>query len=182
MHLVDFSQVKLVINQEVWVAILVIKTSIILLRCGSHPPPWGLSTLAKEFSATARIMQSSSNELSNLVADNECCCCCCCYIIPYNSLAIMVHLLAEQSDTKSNVKLGEFQSRLQLSNVSSHTEELWYNETVCLWMTIYIYIYIYIRDICKIRRLQYGEFIEIIRALSSDICQATAIRSHLKTM
>ena len=30
--------------------------------------------------------------------------------------------------------------------VSSHTEELWYNETVCLWMTIYIYIYIW-RDL-----------------------------------
>ena len=26
---------------------------------------------------------------------------------------------------------------------SSHTENLWYNETVCQWMTIYIYIYIY---------------------------------------
>ena len=31
-------------------------------------PPWGLSTLAKEFSTTARIMQSSSNELSTLVS------------------------------------------------------------------------------------------------------------------
>ena len=30
---------------------------------------WGLSTLVKEFSATARIMQSSSKELSTLVAD-----------------------------------------------------------------------------------------------------------------
>ena len=29
----------------------------------------GLSTLAKEFSAAARIMQSSSNELSTLVSD-----------------------------------------------------------------------------------------------------------------
>ena len=28
--------------------------------------------------------------------------------------------------------------------VSSHIEELWYNKTECLWMTIYIYIYIYI--------------------------------------
>ena len=32
-------------------------------------PPWGLSTLAKEFSDTARIMQSSSKELSTLVVD-----------------------------------------------------------------------------------------------------------------
>ena len=45
------------------------------------------------------------------------------------------------SDTKSNVKLGGFQSQLQVSWVSSHTEELWYNETVCLGVTIYIYIY-----------------------------------------
>ena len=55
----------------------------------------------------------------------------------------MVRLLAERSNTKSNVKLGVFRSQLQASYVSSHTEELWYNETVCLWMTIYIYIYIY---------------------------------------
>ena len=50
----------------------------------------------------------------------------------------MVRLLAERSDTKSNVK---FRSQLQASYVLSHTEELWYNETVCLWMTKYIYIY-----------------------------------------
>ena len=31
--------------------------------------PWGLSTLVKEFSVTAHIMQSSSKELSTLVAD-----------------------------------------------------------------------------------------------------------------
>ena len=35
-----------------------------------------------------------------------------------------------------------FRSQIQASRVSSHTEELWYNERVCLWMTIYIYIYI----------------------------------------
>ena len=34
-----------------------------------YAPPWGLSTLVKEFSAAARIMQSSSKELSTLVAD-----------------------------------------------------------------------------------------------------------------
>ena len=50
----------------------------------------------------------------------------------------MVRLLAERSDTKSNVKLGGFRSQLQASYVSSHTEELWCNETVCLWITIYI--------------------------------------------
>ena len=55
----------------------------------------------------------------------------------------MVCLLAEWYDTKSNVKLWGFRFQLQASYVSSHTKELWYNETVCLWMTIYIYIYIY---------------------------------------
>ena len=50
----------------------------------------------------------------------------------------MVRLLAERSDTKSNVKLGGFQSQLQASYVSSHIEELWCNETVSLWMTVYM--------------------------------------------
>ena len=54
----------------------------------------------------------------------------------------MVRLLAERSDIRSNVKLGGFRSQLQATYVSSLTEELWDNETVCLWMTIYIYIYI----------------------------------------
>ena len=31
-------------------------------------PPWGLSTLAKEFTAAARIIQSPSTKLSTLVA------------------------------------------------------------------------------------------------------------------
>ena len=34
-----------------------------------YAPPWGLSTPVKELSAAARIMQSSSKELSTLVAD-----------------------------------------------------------------------------------------------------------------
>ena len=41
--------------------------------------------------------------------------------------------MAEWFDTKSNVKLGRFQSQLEASCVSSHTDELWYNETVCGW-------------------------------------------------
>ena len=60
--------------------------------------------------------------------------------MPNNSQADVYQLMAERYDTKSNVKLGEFQSQLEVSFMSSHTEELWYNETVCLWMTIYIYI------------------------------------------
>ena len=53
----------------------------------------------------------------------------------------MVRLLAERSDTKSNVKMVGFRFQLQASYMSSHTEELKYNETVCLWLTICIYIY-----------------------------------------
>ena len=56
----------------------------------------------------------------------------------------MIRLLAERSDTNSNVKLGGCLSQLQASYVSSHTEELGCNETASLWMTLYIYIYIYI--------------------------------------
>ena len=67
-------------------------------------------------------------------------------LIPYNFWADVVCLLAERYDAKTNVKLGGFRSQLRASYVSSHTEELWYNETVCLWMTIYIHIYIYIMN------------------------------------
>ena len=48
----------------------------------------------------------------------------------------MVGLLAEWSDSKSNVKLGGFRSQLQASYVFSLTGELWYNETV-----LYIYLW-----------------------------------------
>ena len=52
--------------------------------------------------------------------------------MPYNSPADVVRLLAKRYDTKSSVKLAGFQFQLQASNVSSHTEELWFNETVSL--------------------------------------------------
>ena len=58
--------------------------------------------------------------------------------MPYNSQADVVRLLTERYNTKSNVMWGWFQSQLQVSYVSSHTEELWYKEKVCLRMTIYI--------------------------------------------
>ena len=38
---------------------------------------------------------------------------------------------------RSVVKLGDFWSQFSASHVSSHTEELRYNETACLPMTIY---------------------------------------------
>ena len=63
----------------------------------------------------------------------------------------MVHLLAEQFDTKSNVKLGGFRSQLQASYVSSYTEELLYNETFFLWMTIYMYIYYHMPGVFETR-------------------------------
>ena len=104
-------------------------------------------------------MQSSSNEWSTLVSGkakmwtNKSY-----YIMPNNSRANEVFLLTERYETKSNVKLDGFRSQLQASYASSRIEELWYKETVCLWMTIYIeviwvlffsvtlcvYIYIYI--------------------------------------
>ena len=61
----------------------------------------------------------------------------CCYMIPYNWFANVVRLLAERSDTKSNVKLGGFRCQLQAPYVSSHTGEFWYNESISLWMKIY---------------------------------------------
>ena len=60
-----------------------------------------------------------------------------------------------EDDDKSTVRYPTglksvgFRSRLEVSRVSSHTEKLWYNETVCLGMTIYIYIYIYIYCVCQ---------------------------------
>ena len=51
----------------------------------------------------------------------------------------MVRFLAERYDTQYKVKLAGFRSRLQASYVSSPIDELWYNKTVYLWMTIYIW-------------------------------------------
>ena len=50
----------------------------------------------------------------------------------------MVHWLAERYDPKSNIMFGGFRSQLQASYASSHTEELWYNVIVYLWMTKYM--------------------------------------------
>ena len=58
--------------------------------------------------------------------------------MPYNSRGDICRLLSERNDTK----LRGFRSQLEPSYESNHTEELVYNETVCLCMTIYIYIYI----------------------------------------
>ena len=46
------------------------------------------------------------------------------YIMPYNSLAEVCHLKAERNDSKFNVKSGGFQSQLEVSFMSSHTDDL----------------------------------------------------------
>ena len=77
-----------------------------------YASPWEWSILTKEFTAVTRIMQSSSNELSTLVSGkakmqtNKSD-----YVMPINFRADAVRLLAERYDTKSNVKLGGFQSQ-----------------------------------------------------------------------
>ena len=52
--------------------------------------------------------------------------------------------MAEWLDTMTCVKLSGFWSQVEASHVSTHTEELRYNQTVCPRVTVYIYIYIYI--------------------------------------
>ena len=75
-------------------------------------PLWGLSTLAKEFTAAARIMQSSSN---------------------------MVRLLAERSDTKSNVKLGGFDPSFKRPTCLATLKSCdTMKQSVCGWQYIYV--------------------------------------------
>ena len=82
--------------------------------------------------------------------------------------------MAEQYDTESNVKLGRFRSQLQVSYVSSPTKEMWYNETVCEWMTIYIYIYIYMCVCVKCR--------PVIKFVFKNLCKRiwSSIRAIIK--
>ena len=94
--------------------------------------------------------------------------------MPYNSRADVVCLLAERYDTKSNIRLGGFQFQLQASYMSSHTEELWYNETVCGWLSIYIYIYIYTHT-----HTHTGPLVSWVE--SSLIGQETWVQSQVKS-
>ena len=48
---------------------MIYKVSAFLDAIYIYAPPWGLSTLAKELSVAASVMQSSSKELSTLLAD-----------------------------------------------------------------------------------------------------------------
>ena len=54
----------------------------------------------------------------------------------YYSWVDVCRLLAKRYDTKFDINMGGFQSQLKAFCVSSHTDELWYNETVHLWMII----------------------------------------------
>ena len=72
------------------------------------------------------------------------------YIMPYYYRTDICRLMGVWCDTKSHVKLGGFQSQSEASCVSCHADELWYSETVCLWMTIYIYIYMWIAHLLYI--------------------------------
>ena len=51
-----------------FVGLSIMYVSCIYMYIYIYAPPWGLSTLVKEFSDVARIMQSSSNELNTLVS------------------------------------------------------------------------------------------------------------------
>ena len=42
----------------------------------------------------------------------------------------------------TDVKSAGFRSQLEATHVSSHNEESWYNEPVCMWMTIYMRVWI----------------------------------------
>ena len=95
----------------------------------------------KELTVATRVMQSFLKKLSTSVADN----------VKYKQMKVDTYTQNPRADFdlhtgyrvchQPKVKLGGFRSRLEESRVSSHTEELWYNETVCLLM-IYIYIMI----------------------------------------
>ena len=123
-----------VINLSLFISFSVSVTTILFMFTYIYtlPSGWRGHTLAKELTAATRIMQSSSCELSTLVSSKTQC--------KQAKATTWCLIIPKLSDTKSNVKLGRFQSQLEASCVSSHSDELWYNERVCLWMTIYIYI------------------------------------------
>ena len=81
-------------------------------------PRWG--TFAKELKVATSVMQSSSNELRTSVSESVNC-----------------KQKGKEGDSfgvrfPTDVKLTGFRSQLEAFRVSSHTEDLWYNETVYL--------------------------------------------------
>ena len=59
---------KICVQSYIYIYIYIYNETVCLWMT-IYAPPWGLSTLAKELSAAASVMQSSSKELSTLVAD-----------------------------------------------------------------------------------------------------------------
>ena len=80
-----------------------------------------------------------------------------CIIFRFIYIYSLVLVLCRQPD----VNLGWFRSRLGASHVSTHTEELWYKETVSLWMTIYIWRKKYVPTYIQIN-VNYTEYDEEI--------------------
>ena len=119
---------------------VIIQRNILSVDDNTFAPLPGLGTLPKELTAVTRVMQKPlliikhsgiqyrkmkrnesqiSHALNSRVA-----------IRRRNGWAVSYRL---------NVNLAKFRSQLEASGVSRHTVELRYNETVCLWMTIYIW-------------------------------------------
>ena len=87
-------------------------------------PPTELITITKELTAATCVMQNCSNELNTLVSGKEKC-----KQTKVNTQGVinfradLCRLLAEQYDTKSNIKMCGFQSHLEASCESRHSEE-----------------------------------------------------------
>ena len=106
------------------------------------PPPW-LEHTSGEFDRYQISWNAIAlrKNLALLVADNL-------YVKRriWNILLTqrMAMVLSKLSDWRISAW---FWSQLKIFHVSNHTEELSFNETVCLWMIIYTYIYIYVYSI-----------------------------------
>ena len=55
-----------------------------------------------------------------------------------NLIYMFIYIEGEPLDISSSEKLSGFRFSFEASCVTTRTEELWYNETICLWMTIYM--------------------------------------------
>ena len=105
------------------------------------PSAHGSSTQVGNLLATTYSKtHSSSHEFGTLVADDI-------YlkkICAKNSVGYTENVNGSGVRYMSDIRSAGFWSHFEASHRFSHTKELWYNKTVCLWMNIYIYIYIYI--------------------------------------
>ena len=113
--------------------------SHIVLKVDTPQPGVGLRTLTKELTVANRVIQSFSKELSTSFSDSVKCKQKEVNTYALNSLACIGSVAGYGVILSGDVKLAGFRSQLEVSRVSSYPEELWCNETVGLWMTIYIY-------------------------------------------